>query len=385
MLFPNVSSKVASFCEILGVDSLNEAKVLYVLYTTKEYAFLKNYENVIRSLIEENKRYWVWNRKLQEQLPWIKFGNQYTSPFSSNSSISFNYCNMLTEDGQTTIGGCWSLNSYICLLEFTTNSPNYFLTRIQSIKLPPLQFFDEKETIVNDEIMSDGNASGAWSYDDSPVQQTQDSNWTPSKEVNKMTKFESSMLSQSMIGTVIIRLYIRRKRRGQWFTTNICPEKIGKMRKCSIYFQDISLHCTAIVESSDMNFIKLSQWGKSSSDCSKVLQFPLRPQSDSQVFSFFVVPVSGTKGSATVSIKLQFTTNILDLHQWGLTVANHKYESSPEGISQSKLNDDCKTFYLFCPEKQRAIPSNDESELELQLLDSLFLLQHRLRDVPQPV
>ena len=212
-------------------------------------------------------------------------------------------------------------------------------------------------------------------YDSSPEEDYGD----PAEELllvsryKSNNKFQSSILKETVVGKVIISLLIRRKRRGQWYTTNAQPKRIGKMRKCLFQLTDFCRFGTLVVESSNADSIKLSQWGKSSSDGTNKVQFSLEEMSNSQI-QFFIVPVGGAKAGSTITMRIEFPMASVVVHQWDLLVANHKYESSQEGISQSKINQKPFTYFLFYSEEKHCVAAS-RLESESQVIDSLYLLK----------
>ena len=178
------------------------------------------------------------------------------------------------------------------------------------------------------------------------------------------------------MGRVSVDLQIRQKRRGQWFETNVNPSKIGKMRRCVLKFSKIIRSATVTIESSDPETVKLSQWGKSSTDGSQEIKFNVEPSKDTEI-QFYIVPLSGATSSfSSVKAVIQFPScSPIVIHQWKLIVANHKFESSHEGINQSRTNNDSIVYYLFCNENTKKVALSC-SESESHLIDSLYLLRN---------
>jgi len=193
--------------------------------------------------------------------------------------------------------------------------------------------------------------------------------------------YETPILNDIFFGKVEIALQIRHKRRGQWFETNVSPQKIGKMRRCQLKCINIMKDATIKIESSDGEGIKLSRQGKSSTDGLPNIDFKIVANVNTELF-FYIVPINGASvNNITVKISIEINNNIVGIHQWDWIVANHKYESSTEGISQSKINHHSIVYSLFGDENGKNITTSC-LESESLIIDSLYLLRNDLRVKP---
>merc|ERR1712137_428062 len=198
---------------------------------------------------------------------------------------------------------------------------------------------------------------------------------SPERAAANACDFENPTLKENLVARASVSLMIRRKRRGQWHPTNVAPSRLGKMRKCVIQLEGNKCPSAEItVESTDEEVIKLSPWGKSSSDGSK--QITVEFDSEGQAY-FFIVPMSGAKSPCEIRVWLDFPSTSVCIHDWHLEVANHKFESSPEGVAQSRIHHEPVNYFVFYSDS-RAVASC-RSEAEMQLLDSLYMLTDTAR------
>lgn len=198
---------------------------------------------------------------------------------------------------------------------------------------------------------------------------------SPERAAANACDFENPTLKENLVARAAVSLMIRRKRRGQWHPTNVAPTRLGKMRKCVIQLEGNKCPSAEVsVESTDEEVIKLSPWGKSSSDGCK--QITVEFDADGQAY-FFIVPMSGAKSPCEIRVWLDFPSTSVCIHEWHLEVANHKFESSPEGVAQSRIHHEPVHYFVFYSDT-RAVASC-RSEAEMQLLDSLYMLTDTAR------
>ena len=222
--------------------------------------------------------------------------------------------------------------------------------------------------------------------------------------------FESSFLHEQCRGAVLIELYIRSKRRGQWQMTNVTPVKVGKMRKCAMHFLNLLVPIRIEVETSNIEIMKLSPYGRSSTDGVDRITCDLKPFVQSS-FSFYIIPMKN-RSVAQITASVEFvapsamemtnpsspnmnatsspsswsedsssTEEVVKFKffEWNMSVAGHKFESSKAGKLQSEQNTNARLIYLFNP-PLATNTSNTYGEDDLHLIDSLLMLRYGKRD-----